>query len=145
MNREICLRQAFVGVYTLRRSSPPKLCLFCQEEKRRSAGPSTEIIKGGGSTTERDIQRVENRLQQVGCDVSRSCLTLQALRQMIRNIGLRSLSAAGLQVVANFFTAVRMTHRPTAHSPPLEPKKSDEAKTSTPERGEFSAMIAFFV
>ncbi|CAM9835805.1 unnamed protein product [Pylaiella littoralis] len=34
------------------------------EEKRRSAGPSTEIIKGGGSTTERDIQRVENRLQQ---------------------------------------------------------------------------------
>lgn len=42
------------------------LHVFWQEEKRRSAGPNTENVKGGVSTTERDIQRVENRLQQVG-------------------------------------------------------------------------------
>lgn len=52
------------------------IALFWQEEKRRSAGPNTEIAKGGVSTTERDIHRVENRLQQVGRDVSQACIPL---------------------------------------------------------------------
>ncbi|CAN0298546.1 unnamed protein product, partial [Hapterophycus canaliculatus] len=35
------------------------------EEKRRTAGPdNTQTVKGGVSTTERDIHRIENRLQQ---------------------------------------------------------------------------------
>eukprot|EP00903_Cladosiphon_okamuranus_P010122 g9585.t1 len=35
------------------------------EDKRRAAGPdNTQTVKGGVSTTDRDIQRVENRLQQ---------------------------------------------------------------------------------
>lgn len=37
-----------------------------QEDKRKSVGPeTTQSVKGGISGTERDIHRVENRLQQV--------------------------------------------------------------------------------
>lgn len=48
---------------------------FSQEEKRRTAGPdNAQTVKGGGSTTERDIHRVENRLQQVGAYDSQTWL-----------------------------------------------------------------------